>query len=318
MISDMGSATDRLLVVGGTGFIGTWVAQGGLKRGYQVTALGRDRPLPERRLVGVEYLAADLRDHQSLATILGGKRYTHVVNLGGYIDHSLFSNGGREVIDAHFAGLMNVVKCLDWSILRGFVQIGSSDEYGGGSAPQNEQQREEPISCYSMAKLAANQFLRMLHRTEGFPATFIRLFLVYGPGQEPRRFLPQIITGCLDDCTFPTSYGDQLRDFCYVEDVVSGVFLALESQDANGGLFNIASGRPISIRSMIERIVALIGQGRPEFGAVPYRPGESMALYADVEKAHHQLGWTPITSLDEGLMRTISAYREQRNGVPGL
>ena len=66
----------------------------------------------------------------------------------------------------------------------------------------------------------------MLHRTESFPATILRLFLTYGPGQNNLRFLPQIIKGCVNNQSFPTSAGEQLRDFCYVEDVVNAILLS--------------------------------------------------------------------------------------------
>lgn len=64
-----------------------------------------------------------------------------------------------------------------------------------------------------MGKVAATHFLQMLYRTENFPATILRLFLTYGPGQDGRRFLPQVITGCLEGRSFPASEGKQLRDF---------------------------------------------------------------------------------------------------------
>ena len=70
-----------------------------------------------------------------------------------------------------------------------FVQIGSSDEYGNIKAPQHEESREHPISPYSIGKLASTQFLQMLHRTEGFPAVILRPFLIYGPGQDNKRFI---------------------------------------------------------------------------------------------------------------------------------
>ena len=79
--------------------------------------------------------------------------------------------------------------------------------------PQCEELREQPISPYSLAKVASTHFLQMLQRTEGFPAVVLRLFLTYGPHQDNRRFLPQIIQACLRDDEFAVSDGHQLRDF---------------------------------------------------------------------------------------------------------
>ena len=162
--------------------------------------------------------------------------------------------------------------------LKRFVQIGSSDEYGNAPAPQNEKMREQPISPYSLAKVASTHFLQMLYRSENFPAVTLRLFLTYGPGQDVKRFLPQIIQGCLNNADFPTSAGEQIRDFCFVEDAVRAVTQALTVPEAIGEVFNVASGEQVKIRTMIEIVCALTGSGKPLYGEVPYRPGENMEL----------------------------------------
>ena len=125
--------------------------------------------------------------------------------------------------------------------------------------------RESPISPYSAAKVSATHLIQMLSNTEGFPGVVLRFFLVYGPGQNAQRFIPQIINGCLDDKTFPTSAGEQLRDFCYIDDVVEAMLLAAQSQAAQGHVINIASGQPTCIRDVIETIQAKVGRGQPLF-----------------------------------------------------
>ena len=96
--------------------------------------------------------------------------------------------------------------------------------------------------------------MQMLHRTEKYPAVTLRLFLTYGPGQNAARFLPQIIRGCLDDAIFPVSAGEQLRDFCFVDDTVQAIMQALTHSEGDGEIFNIASGKAVSIRKMIDKI----------------------------------------------------------------
>lgn len=262
-------------------------------------------------LPGVIYVTANITDPDSLRAALPAASYDYVVNCGGYIDHTLYFRGGRQVLEAHFSGLMNIVDRLDRSALKGFVNIGSSDEYGGMPAPQTEILREVPISPYSLGKVAATHLLQMLHRTEDFPATTLRLFLTYGPGQDGRRFLPQIISGCLQDKAFPVSAGEQLRDFCHVRDTTAAVFAALQSSAARGEVVNIGSGKPVSIRKMIELVQTLVGSGRPEYGVIPYRAGENMELYPDISKAKRLLGWQPKVELESGLQETIQWVKEQ-------
>ena len=255
------------------------------------------------------YLGADLADAAAVAAALqrAGAGFEYVVNCGGYVDHRLFSTGGRALFEAHCLGAMNLVQALDRSALRSFVNIGSSDEYGGAPSPQSETQREAPISPYALGKSSATQLLQMLHRTEGLPAATLRLFLTYGPGQDTKRFVPQIVQACLEGRSFPASGGEQLRDFCFVDDTVDAIFAALETEAARGEVINVASGIPVRIRDALEQIRAIVGRGTPRFGELPYRPGENMALYANVAKAKAVLGWTARIPLEEGLRRVISS-----------
>lgn len=298
--------TPHLLVIGGNGFIGRHIAAHAVNMSWTVTSLALTGGGPP----GTSVVTADIASIDSLDRAIGATEFDYVVNCGGYIDHSSFRTGGRRLIESHFSGVLNLVQILNRQRLKRFINIGSSDEYGNMAAPQSEAMREAPISPYSLAKVAATHFLQMMYLTERVPAATLRLFLTYGPGQDQRRFLPQIIRGCLENRRFPTSGGEQLRDFCFIDDMVRAVFAALQTDAVNGEVINIGSGQGISIRQVIEMICQMIGGGEPDFGAIPYRPGENLALYADTAKARALLGWSPQIGLSEGLKRTIAAYRE--------
>jgi nucleoside-diphosphate-sugar epimerase len=301
---------NQLLVVGSAGFIGQHVVKKSLKLGLNTTALSKNNCNAIDKLDGVTYLSADIRDKESLLARLEGKAFDYVINLAGYVDHANYSNGGSEVYDVHFNGVRNLVDCIDKSKIKGFVQIGSSDEYGNNPAPQSETQREAPISPYSCAKVASTHFLQTLFKTENFPSIILRPFLVYGPKQGMERLIPQIIKGCINNQKFPVSKGEQLRDFCFIDDFVQAVFLALYNSKAHGEVINIASGNPASVRMVISSIQNIIGLGCPEFGRVEYRNNENMDLVADISKARRILGWHSKTNLESGLRKTIKAHMQ--------
>jgi len=301
--------TPNLLVIGGTGFIGHHLLKAAQQKGWQTTSVSVNSPTEERFVDGVRYLHFDMTDRNLVKKFLE-EDFDYIVNLGGYINHQLFQEGGRDLIETHFTTLQNLVEAISRRNLKRFVQIGSSDEYGNAPAPQHENWREQPISPYSLAKVAGTHFLQMLHRTENFPALILRLFLTYGPGQDASRFLPQIIRGCLDNTEFPTSAGGQYRDFCYVEDTIRAILKALVEPEVEGDVFNVASGEPVSIRTMITKVCSLTGSGKPQFGKVHYRPGENMNLYADINKIQEMLSWSPQVSLEQGLQKTVNWYAE--------
>lgn len=305
--------SDRILVIGGNGFIGRHLVKQCVEAGAHITVWGLQGQGFDRLFGGkARFQVCDLSDAEAVKSTLKGESFEYVFNLGGYIDHTLYLQGGRRVVEQHLTGLFNLMDGLDRRTLNGFVQVGSSDEYGEAAAPQREVDRGGAINPYAFAKQAASQFVNMLADREGVPGVVVRPFLAYGPGQDAKRLLPQVIIACLKGETFACTLGEQQRDFCYVEDLAQGmVCAALAASARKGQAFNLASGQPVTIRAMIDTVVRLIGSGRPQFGARPYREGESMALYADVTKARSLLGWYPTTSLETGLTRTIAHHKER-------
>jgi nucleoside-diphosphate-sugar epimerase len=299
----------RILIVGGNGFIGRHLVAAACRRGWNVTKLSRSS---SGDTADISSLAVNITDLPGLKRALAGRAFEYVVNCGGNIDHAAFDERGREILDAHFQGVINLTQVLDRTALAAFVNLGSSDEYGNSPAAQNERQREAPISPYSLGKVAATHFLQMLHRSQNYPAVTLRLFLSYGPGQDERRFLPQVIRGCLEDRAFPASEGRQLRDFCFVEDIAAAVFATLDCPAVAGEVINIGSGKPVSIRQVIGTVQELVGGGRPLFGKVAYRRGENMELYPDISKAGSLLQWRPQVALAEGMRQTIQSIREAK------
>ncbi|MGI9316639.1 MAG: NAD-dependent epimerase/dehydratase family protein [bacterium] len=307
------SSNPTLLVTGSNGFIGSAIVSQAASSGFNVTGLSLHDDSGKKYEAKSNHIFANVADAGALIQAIGDQKFDYVINCSGYIDHSTYSKGGDRQIDTHFAGLRNLINCVKHTDLKGFVQIGSSDEYGDARAPQHEGLRESPISPYSFAKTASGHFLQMLYHTEKFPGSVARLFLVYGPGQNQHRFLPQVINGCLNDEEFPVSEGEQVRDFCYIEDIVNALLRLVQEQKAHGELFNVASGKGIKIKEMIDKIRVSVGSGRPKFGMLPYRDGENMSLIADISKITRITGWIPTTPLDNGIESTVTWYRNLQN-----
>ena len=299
---------EKILILGGNGFIGIHLIRKLRNMGYECFSLSLNKIDEKNKEDKINYLDADISDFSELRDVIGLKKYDYVVNLSGYVDHSNLSSGGLSVINTHYGGLLNLLRIIDLDYVKKFVQIGSSEEYGNINSPQNESMREEPISPYSFGKLACTKLLSMLSVSEKLPVVIIRLFLVYGEGQGFNRFLPQVIKGCLKNEEFPTSEGNQIRDFCYVSDIVDGIIATIKSEQVNGHILNLASGQPIKIKSAIEKVVDIVGSGKPKFGQIKYRSNENLSLYADISKAQKLISWKPKIDFELGLKKTIDYY----------
>jgi len=302
----------RILIIGGTGFIGSHLAEFLNKKKWDVTvtSLTKKKKFSNSE---IKIIKLDLVDLKKTSDFIKKKTFEYVVNLSGYIDHSSFFQKKNTILESHFYGVLNLVKNINRKKLKKFIQIGSSDEYGNLNSPQRESKKEMPISLYSFSKLATANFFQMLYRTENFPVTILRIFLAYGPGQDQKRFIPQIITGCLQNKSFDTSEGKQLRDFCYIDDIISAIYKCLLNTKNNGEIFNVGSGKPIQIKFLINKIVSQLKSGKPAFGKIKYRKNENMSLFPDISKIKKNVGWKPKVDLSQGIKKTIEYYKKKIN-----
>ena len=234
--------TGDALIIGGTGFLGHHLTKKLSQSDLCCTVLSRVEPNAFKKIVGVNYIQADLGRQQEVNAALEGSSYKYVINLGGYVDHSPFMNGGMRVLETHFFGLCNVLNAINSSKIQCFLNVGSGNEYGMAKSPIGEDTDLSPSTPYAFSKVAASQLLEMLAKTEGFPSVNVRLFLAYGPGQLANRIIPQLVTNCLNKEPITISSPDLIRDFCYITDVIEGIYACLTSGDCHGHSINIASG----------------------------------------------------------------------------
>lgn len=300
----------KVLIAGGSGFIGRHFVSACVERGYRCTVTSTKARATLDLPKYVELIKTDLSNFDDVKESLSGYAFDFVVNLNGYVSHLPFFGGGFDVLHNHFSSLQNLLRCIDRNELKHFVHIGSSDEYGLASAPQTEAMICTPMTSYAFAKFASTELLMMLNKTEAFPCTVIRPFLVYGSGQKLDRFLPQLINACINDETFVVSSGGSVRDFCHVTDFVRGVLEILETDCTKGQIINVASGVPVSIRSLTKMTRDIVGLGKLVFPSSKMEPNKNNNLVANISKVKKAVGWTPKISLEEGLVETVDWYKK--------
>lgn len=308
----------RVLVTGGTGFIGRHLVSALVAAGHTVSIAGR-RPrhdLPAGALpAAAGYHACDLSAPGHAAALLADTSPQWVFNLASAVDVSRELHMLEVQVRATLMSALHLAQaCLHGQVER-LVHVGTCEEYGNGPAPFRESQDPMPVSPYSAAKVAATAFVRMLCTSFGLRAVVIRPFLTYGPGQGPNQLIPALIQSALVGKDFPMTAGEQTREFNYVADIAEGLMLAATAPGVEGMVINLGCAEPRRICDVAAQVIAQMGNPVSlQLGKLPYRPGETWEFYCDNTLARERLGWQPRTSLEAGLERTIAWYRQQRRG----
>ena len=296
----------RILIAGGTGFIGYHLAQKCLKLNWSVSSVSSKKPIKIRRLKNVKYLICDIANKKKLKRILSFN-YDYVVNLAGYVDHS----NKKKTRKSHYEGCKNLASFFLSSKIKKFIQIGSCIEYGKVNSPQRENKlnKQKTYSIYGMSKLLSTKYLLQLNKKYDFPVTILRLYLVYGPNQDTNRVIPITINNAIKNNTFDCSTGLQIRDFIYIDDLIKAIMKVLSNRNINGEILNIASGKPIKIKNVILKICNIVGYGNPQFGKIKFRKDEILRLFPSITKVKRILKWKPVVDINLGLKKTIKYYK---------
>tara|TARA_Y100000816_G_C26096378_1_gene580324 strand:+ start:1120 stop:2019 length:900 start_codon:yes stop_codon:yes gene_type:complete len=293
-----------ILIAGGTGFIGFHLAKKCLSLNWSVTSLSTNKPRKNRKLKKVNYKICDVSNYNQINKKIKPD-YDYVVNLAGYVDHT----NKPKTMKSHYIGCKNLSNFFLNSKMKKFVQIGSCIEYGKIESPQKEiKQNKKTFSIYGKAKLLSTIFLQNFYKKYNFPVTILRLYLVYGPFQDTNRVIPITIINALKNKSFNCSNGQQLRDFTYIDDIISAIIKTLKNLKSSGEIINIGSGKPIAIKKVIIKICRLLNSGKPLFGKIDLRRDEMMKLYPNINKAKTILRWTSRTPLEVGLRKTIKFF----------
>lgn len=296
----------KILITGGTGFIGYHLAKKCVRMGWEVTSFSKKKPKPIRTLKEVNYLFGDLTKKKDLKVLK--KKFDYIVNAAGVVDHS----SNPKVYKAHYLGCKNLANFFLKKKIKLFLQVGSCVEYGPQKSPQKEDYKpkiNDLKSMYSKGKLAASKYLMELYDKYRFPVVIFRLYLNYGPNQDFNRFLPVIIDGCIRGKKFPCSSGIQYRSFTFIDDLVRAMVIALKKTHLSGNVFNIGNNKPVKIKRIVQYIKRYVKKGTPLYGKIKFRKDEIKHLYPNISKAKLLLNWQPKVSFSKGLSRTINYYK---------
>ena len=309
-------AGKRVLVTGGTGFLGSCLARLLIERGAQLHLIVRAqsdrwriREIEPRLVVHTGDLA-DFSSLRKVMTTVQPEVIFHTAASGGYPGQGQRENVFTNNILAAHNLLLATRDLTDHRI----VHTGGSSEYGPKTKPIVEDDVVEPLSVYGAAKAATTILLQQAARHERRPIVTLRAFSIYGYREARTRFIPTAIRAALSGTRLPLTAPGFVRDFIFVDDVAEACVRAAEVDGMQGEIINIGTG----IQSSNEEVVAHIEQhvGRTihvDVGAYAPHLTDTTHWVACVEKAKTLLDWEARYNLEQGLARTIAWFKEAMN-----
>ena len=305
-----------VLVTGAGGFIGSHLTEYLVEIGATVNAFVRYNSrndwgllerLPKERLDEIEVITGDLKDADAVRHAV--EEVDIIFHLGSLIAIPYSYIHPRETIETNILGALNVLTAAKENNIEKLIHTSTSEVYGTAKyVPIDENHQLQGQSPYSASKIGADKIAESFYRSFDLPVAIIRPFNTYGERQSARAVIPTIITQALTKEKIFLGSLHPTRDYTYVNDVVEGFVKVAESPKTIGEVINIGSNFEISIGDLANKIISLVGKNAEIIAdSTRVRPQDSEVerLWCDNRKAEKVLGWTPTTTLEEGLKKTI-------------
>ena len=345
----------KILITGTAGFIGFHLANRLINKGYDVVGLdsindyydisvkyGRlsnagisideveyNKPLLSKKHTNYKFIKLNLEDNNNLTELFASEKFDAVCNLAAQAGVRYSIENPNAYIDANIVGFMNILEaCRNYNV-NNLSYASSSSVYGlNESYPFSTQDNvDHPISLYAASKKANELFAHTYSHLYGIHTTGLRFFTVYGPWGRPDMALFIFTKAAFEGKTIDVfNNGDMLRDFTYVDDIVSGIERTIDnpasvnlkwsgksidpsSSSSPYKIYNIGNNNPVKLMDFISAIEKSVGKEIKK-NFLPLQPGDVPSTYADVSDLENNLDYKPSTSIEDGVEQFISWYRE--------
>ncbi|TKB56277.1 NAD-dependent epimerase [Ferrimonas aestuarii] len=327
----------RILVTGAAGFIGYYVSQRLLDAGHQVVGLDNlndyyDVELKQARLEQLtphrhfQFIEMDLADRDGMANLFAGDKFDRVIHLAAQAGVRYSIDNPMAYLDSNLAGMLTILEGCRQQKVPHLVYASSSSVYGmNKKVPFSESDAvDHPVSLYAATKKSNELMAHTYSHLYDLPTTGLRFFTVYGPMGRPDMayfsFTKKILAGEPIDVF---NHGKLSRDFTYIDDIVEGVLRVMEEipsrDDSNDcsspdqssapyQLFNIGNHQPVELLTFIQTLEQALGV-KAKLNMKPMQPGDVYTTYADTDNLQQAVGFSPDTSLAEGLGKFAQWYR---------
>lgn len=310
----MSIVNKKVLITGGAGFIGANFVYKFLELSNKVFVFERK----ETNLWRIEkvkdkiiFHSPDLTNYEEVEKAVSQIKPDIVIHFAAYGVNQRIQQDINLTIDTNLKGTINLINACQKIGVECFINTGSSSEYGIKQEPQKETDVLESDNLYGITKAGTTMYCQMLARKFNFPVAIMRPYAVYGYFEEKERLVPIVVRSCLTNNKLELSRSDSVRDFIFIEDLISGYLCAIENiQKIKGEIFNLGTGQQHLISQVVEAIKKISGSKiEPVYGKVMIAQAEPKIWFADISKAKKLLGWQPKFDLESGLKKDIEWFK---------
>jgi|CXWL01.1.fsa_nt_gi dolichol-phosphate mannosyltransferase len=305
----------RVLITGGSGFVGANLSRRALEDGHEVHLILRPghRPWRIEGIAGeVETHVANLTNPEEMRELVERARPDWVFHLAAFGAYPAQTDL-REMVDTNLLGCAALVEACAAGGVEAFVNAGTSSEYGEKDHAPMEDELLEPNSAYAITKSAATHYVRFAAQAKNLNAVTVRLWSIYGPYEEPTRLIPTMLIHALAGRWPPLVAPDTARDFVFVDDAVDALLrVAATANLPKGSVYNLCSGEQSTVRRVVEEVQRLAGVDLPPvWNTMPARAWDTKTWVGSPERMAKDVGFRVSTRLQSGLEQTLRWFREE-------
>jgi UDP-glucose 4-epimerase len=304
-----------VLITGVAGFIGSHVARRFQEEGYRVVGVddlstGNIANVPS----GIEFVRVDLASPEARDGIPRGCRT--ILHLAGQSSGEISFDDPVSDLEKNTVSTLNLVRYGIENRVERLVYASSMSVYGATEdRPIDEQRACAPLSCYGVGKMAAERYLSVYMNK--LPSVSLRIFNVYGPGQDMRNLRQGMVSIYLAQALTNGSIEvkgslERFRDFIYIDDVVEAWWRSATIASIDSAPLNVGTGVRTTVQTLLQKICMLVPAA--SYFVRGGTPGDQSGIYADTGRLRRRLGLENFTSLDQGLSRFVAWARVATNG----
>lgn len=288
--------TLKILILGSEGFVGTNLVRN-LNKIHQVLPADQIKNSKTKN-----YVQFDITNYESVEQVV--KNVDVVINLAA---HTLIASIGDEIKNAqtNIIGLLNVLEACRKNNISKIIFTSASSIIGQPNQFQvSENHAVVPKTAYGITKMTSEHYIRLYKEMYGINYVIFRFFNIYGPYQK-NGLIPSLYSRIIGNEPIAVfGKGDQIRDYVYVEDIVSFFEKAVSTNIADNNIFNLGTGKGSTVLDIIKTLSKILNI-RPKIEFKPQRPGEIGNFVADTTFLKSKFGFIPQTRVEEGLGKTI-------------